>query len=715
MNTANPLHTIMNPKSIGIVGAGNNPMKMGTMQALSIIKDGYQGKFFPVHPRDEYVLGHKAYRSVSHLPQAPELAVFVVPTDQVVPLLEDFGLKGTRYAVIITAGFRETGEEGRILEEKLKRTADKYGIRFLGPNCIGILNTQASLNATVMQYERSPGPLGMASQSGTYITQTFNYLRRKGILFSKGISVGNETNIDIVDALEYLGEDEATKAIALYIEGIRDGRRFIDVARRITPHKPVIAQYVGGSEAGARAGASHTGSMAGPDYLYDGIFKQAGVIRVDTVEELYAHGWALATQPRLKGDRIGVLTNSGGPGTAMANTCNRAGLKVPEFSSELQEKIKPIIPKHASSNNPVDITFHMDALTLSAVIPDLVMQSKEVDGVVLHGAMGTGFLWEIFPHLKDFLGDLPVEDFVDRYKIDISSAAQNVKKYDIPFLVSSFLGRDDDFNELYRDNQIPVYDGPEKAASAMVALKKYMEVQNRGEELIPSMPKRSAAAEKIIRDALKNKQKALDEYSTKRIFSAYGINVAPEGLVFSGEEALEAARSIGFPVALKGCSPDILHKSEKGIVFLNLRNEDDVLRAFDNIRNIVPNIPVLVSKMIKGTRELMAGMVRFEGFGPAVMFGLGGIFTEAIGDSSFRVAPLTGIDTEEMIKDIRASKILEEFRGMPAVDRTQLGNTLQAIGYIALLHPDIAEIDVNPIIVEDSVPVAVDALITLQE
>ncbi len=713
MSTANPLHKIMNPESIGIVGAGNNPMKMGTMQALSIIKDGFKGKLYPVHPRDEYVLGRKAYQSVSHLPEAPDLAMFVVPTDQVVPLLEDFGRIGTKYAVIITAGFRETGEKGRVLEEKLKKTAERYGIRFLGPNCMGVLNTQASLNITVMHYDRPPGPLGMATQSGTYITQTFNYLRRKGILFSKGISVGNESNVDIVDALEYLGEDESTKAIALYIEGIRDGRRFIDVARRITRYKPVIAQYVGGSEAGARAGSSHTGSMAGPDYLYDSIFKQAGVIRVNTVEELYGHGWALATQPPLKGYRIGVLTNSGGPGTAMAHTCNSAGLQVPEFSSELQQKIRPLIPDHASSSNPVDITFHMDALTLSAVIPDIVMKSKEVDGVVLHGAMGTGFLREIYPHLEDFLGDLSSEDFIARYKTDISAAANNVKKHDIPFLASSFLDKDDDFNGLYRENHIPVYDGPEKAASAMVTLKKYMEVLSRDECVIPKLPKRSSFADKILKDAVNNNQKALDEYSAKRILSAYGVNVAPEGLVFNSEQVLEAARSVGFPVALKGCSPDILHKSEKGLVYLNLRNEDDVLRAFGKIRASVPNIPVLVSKMIHGQRELMAGMVRFAGFGPAVMFGLGGIFTEVLKDTAFRIAPLSVSDTGEMLKDIRANKIFNYYRGLPAVDREKLSNTIQAIGFIALLHPEISEIDVNPIIVEEEVPVAVDALITL--
>ncbi|MDD5713207.1 MAG: CoA-binding protein, partial [Smithellaceae bacterium] len=308
----NPLHLLLNPRSIATVGAGNNPMKMGTIQALSIVKDGYRGKFYPIHPKDEIVLGHKAYKSAFDLPEAPDLVMLVVPTLQVIPVIEDFGKIGTKRAIIITAGFKEVGPEGRAREEKLNEVAARYGMRFLGPNCMGMLNTEISLNVTVAHLEEKPGLLGLASQSGTYVTQTLAYLRRRGIRFSKAISCGNEANINIIDALEYFGEDEQTKAVILYVEGIRDGRRFIEVAQEVSRRKPILAQYVGGSAAGARAGLSHTGAMAGPDFLYDGIFKQAGVIRMHSIEDLYAHGWTLATQPPLKGKRIAVVTNSGG-------------------------------------------------------------------------------------------------------------------------------------------------------------------------------------------------------------------------------------------------------------------------------------------------------------------------------------------------------------------------------------------------------------------
>ena len=336
----NPLHLLMNPRSIAVVGANNMPMKMGTIQALSILHDGYQGKVFFVHPKEEKVLGHKAYATPEDLPEIPDLAMLIVPIKSVIPIIESFGKIGTKRAIIVTAGFRETGDAGQKMEHELNDVARRYGIRFVGPNCLGIINSQISLNTTVLTVEQKPGLLGFASQSGTYVTQSLQALRKRGFRFSKAISLGNEANINMVDALEYLGDDEQTKAIILYIEGIRDGKRFLEVARKITPHKPVLAQYVGGSISGARAGLSHTGAMAVPDFLFNGIFKQAGIIRVDSVEDLYASGWTMATQPPLRGNRVGIMTNSGGPSTTISYVCDSVGLQVPRFSDGLQKEIR---------------------------------------------------------------------------------------------------------------------------------------------------------------------------------------------------------------------------------------------------------------------------------------------------------------------------------------------------------------------------------------
>ena len=714
--SSNPLHLLMNPKSIAVAGASNNPMKMGTLQALSIIKDGYQGKFYPLHPREREVLGHRAYASVFDLPEAPDLALFIVPARQVVPLLEDFGKIGTRRAVIISAGFRETGPEGRQLEEELKETARRYGIRFLGPNCMGMLNTRISLNVTVMAYRVPPGKLGIASQSGTYITQTLPYLRERGIRLSKAISVGNEADIDIVDALEYLGEDEDTRAISLYIEGIKDPRRFIESARRITPHKPVLAQYVGGTEAGARAGRSHTGAMAGPDYLYEGLFKQAGVIRVSSVEELYAFGWALATQPPLRGRRIAVITNSGGPGTAMSHTLDAGGLEVPPFSPGLQEQIRAHIPPHAASSNPVDLTFHMETEILSETIPELIMKSGEVDGVVLHGAMGHGFMRAVFPHIQEMMGGMELEQFLESIQQpDLARSVELPRRYNLPLIVSSFLGRSDNYNLAYQEHDIPVLDSPEKAARAMVALLRHKEIRERERDDLPPLPAVSPRAAELINRFLEQGRLTLDEYSSKQVLAAYGIPVPREQLAETEAESVEAAKAIGFPVVLKGCSPEIIHKTERNLVHLGLQDSAAVSAAFHRIQEAAGSpIPVLVAETVSGRRELMAGALRHPGFGPCVLLGLGGIFTEALRDNTFRLAPLRFSEALEMCRDLRGRGILEAVRGMPRVDTGRLAVILQILGQVMLLHPQIAEIDLNPILISGSRPVAVDALLVLE-
>ena len=709
----NPLEFLMNPRSIATVGAGNNPTKMGTIQALSILKDGYGGKFFPVHPVDREVLGHKAYPSVLELPETPDLAIFVVPTDQVIGLLDDFGKIGTKRAVVITAGFRETGSAGLALEKELKETARRHGIRFLGPNCIGLVNSAISLNITVMPLEGPPGLLGMASQSGTYVTQTLPLLEKRGIRFSKAISLGNEADIDINAALDYLGEDEQTKAISLYIEGLQDPARFLEIARRVTPHKPVLAQYVGGTAAGARAGSSHTGAMAGPDHLYDGLFEQAGIIRVQSVEELYGMGWALATQPPLRGKRIGVITNSGGPGTAMSDTCNAGGLEVPLFSRQLQEKIRPLIPDQGACANPVDLTFFLNAEAISVTIPELVMKSGEVDGIVLHGAMGTGFMEAIFVHAEDIF-KMSREEFLEMFREDLGPAVSLPKKHGLPFLVSSFLGDDDDYNVAYRAHDIPVYDAPEKAARAMVTLWQYWLVQQRAARETPVLPPPAGEAVQLIAAAVKEGAAALDEYSSKRVLAAYGIPISAEGLARSESEAAAEAGRLGYPVVMKACSAEIAHKTGKGLIRLNLEDEPAVRRSFKKIREAAgADIPVLVARMAKGERELVAGALQQPGFGPCVMFGLGGIFTEALRDTVFRMAPLSRAEAHEMLGAIRTKELLGEIRGMPAADSETLAEILQKVGHLLLLHPEIKEIDLNPIILEGSRPIVVDALITL--
>jgi len=714
MENASFLHQLMHPRSIAIVGASNNPSKMGTMHALSILKDGFNGPLYPIHPTEKFVLGQPAFSSVGDLPEAPDLVLFVLPAWHLPPLFEQFGKIGTKSAIIITAGFKEVGDAGAADELALVATARKYGMRFIGPNCMGLINRAVSLNTTVTPLMGPPGTLGLVSQSGTYVAQTTVYLEKRGIHLSKAVSVGNEADVNLVDVLEYLGEDEQTRAISLYIESIRDVPRFLAVASKITPKKPVIAQYIGGSEAGARAGRSHTGAMAGKNHLYDGLFKQAGVIRVDSVEDLYGIGWALANQPPIRGNRIGIITNSGGPGSAIADTLEAEGCQAPPFSEALREKIRPLVPPHAPRGNPIDLTFSMDMDVMTDTITRTVMASGEVDGIVLHGAMSTGFLGAVFPHLADLLPGMTLADMIKQSEKDISKSVRLPYETGIPMIISAFFDRDDQYTREYEDNGVPVFDSPEKAARAMGKLVAWMKIRDRASNRKPVIPASEQAALAIIAKAVAENRKSLDEYAAKQLLKCYGIPVPEERLAASAEEAAEAAAGIGFPVAVKGCDPHILHKTEAGVVHLHISDRAGVLNAFSAIQAAAGRpVPVLVSQMIAGSRELLVGLTHDDQFGHCVAFGIGGIFTEALKDITYRVAPVSTVVAMEMIDDIRTRKLLGPYRGMPAVASGVLADIIQRISMIGAIHKEIKEIDINPLLICGATPVAVDALIVL--
>jgi acyl-CoA synthetase (NDP forming) len=711
----NPLVHLMSPTSIATVGAGNNFMKMGTMHALSMIKDGFRGKVYPIHPREKRVLGLAAYPSVESLPEAPDLAFLVVPSVRVVQLMEELGRKGTKSAIIITAGFGETGEEGRRMQARLNEISEQYGIRFLGPNCMGVINTEISLNTTVMPYTHGPGGLGFASQSGTYVTQSIPYLAKRGIRFSKAISVGNSANIDITDALEYLGQDAQTKAISLYLEGVKDVARFIETARAITPRKPVLAQYIGGSGAGARSGLSHTGSMAAPDHLYEGLFRQAGIIRVHSIEELYQYGNALACQPRLAGKRIGVLTNSGGPGAAMANALEEGGLEVPEFSAGLREKLRPFMSAHAPCGNPVDLTFDMDIENLSCRIPGIVLASDEVNGIVIHGVLRSGYIKAAYDHIKQLINGAPVETLLQSMP---NSAEGNVsiRRFGKPVAVSSFYDRDDDYTAAYQDGGMPVFDSPEKTAGAMVCMGRYREILQRKPWAPAKAPPPPAQASALVSSCIARGQANMDEHDSKLFLGAWGIPVTTEVIAVTEDEAVAAAGSQGFPLVMKASAADILHKTGTGLIHLGLTSRDEVVASYRAIQKAAgAPVPVIVYRMVSGDRELVAGIVHTPGFGPSVMFGLGGIFTEALGDTVFRPAPVSEDDAMEMVRGIRSQKLLGRFRGLPEVNLATLARALHRLSLIPVAHPEVGEVDINPLIVEGAEPVAVDALVVFRK
>lgn len=476
-----PLYRIANPGSIAFFGASNNISAMGTNLLMSLSSIGFEGAVYPVHPKEEEVQGLRAYRSVLDLPEVPDLAVVVLPTHIVNRTVEECGRKGIRHVIVVSGGFREVGGEGIALEKELVEIARQYGLRILGPNGLGVANPHKRLNTTFIPHEGPAGFIGLASQSGSFITQMFNYLSRYGLGFSTAFSVGNEADIDLVDCMDYLGACPKTKVIALYIEGIKRGREFMQAASSIVPHKPVVALYVGGSETGKRAGFSHTGAMAGPDDLYNGVFRQAGVIRAQSITELFDYCWALGSLPSPKGRRLVIQTHSGGPGAAAADSCGRAGLELPPLSKETLEKLAPFVPHTGSVNNPVDITFSKNPNAFFFNIPKLLIDEKNADMLLIY------FLTPP-PVIKRALRQmgLPEDELVKQFGNLIESQCESIarlaQKTDKPCVGYTFRSLDDPSIRGLLDRGVPVFPGPERAARALGALVRYAGLRKKREE-----------------------------------------------------------------------------------------------------------------------------------------------------------------------------------------------------------------------------------------
>jgi acyl-CoA synthetase (NDP forming) len=442
---------------------------MGTGQLATLIMQGFAGPVYPIHPTEETVLGLTAYKSIRDVPDVPDLVVMVLPTGIVPGILDECGEAGVRAAVVVSGGFREVLGKGFDLERDLVEVCLKHGIVLIGPNCIGVSNFNIGLNTTYFPYEQEPGGLTVISQSGTYSCHIYGHTKRTGIRLSHTVSVGNSAIVDMPECLDYFADEESTKSIALYIEGIPDGERFMKAARRAVERKPVVALYVGGTDAGARAGMSHTGAMAGEDAVYDGMLRQVGIRRAQSIEDLLDWTWAQSTQPRARGKKLCVLTNAGGPAASMADTAVRLGLEVPTFSEGLQEKLRQFLPHTAATVNPVDITFLLNFEWLYDALPRTLMESEEVDGIVMYGVFGS----LLFNTIQQALGDRIKYDLDNMMPVYTRLLAQFAKfphEYGKPLMVSSFWGRDDDALAFLTDSGIPVYPSPERAVKAFAAL-----------------------------------------------------------------------------------------------------------------------------------------------------------------------------------------------------------------------------------------------------
>jgi len=476
----NPLKKLMFPRSVAFMGASNNIMRMGSFLLVNLIGGKFEGPVYPVHPTEKTVLGLTAYRRLEDLPEVPDLLVLVIPTGLVPDTLEEAGSMGIDRAIIVTAGYDEVSSEtGSDLQRRIDRVVEKYGIRYVGPNCIGIYNAFIRLNTTPLPNHMPAGKIGMLSQSGTYLSHLYPYLERMEINFGEGISLGNAASIDLVDGLEYFEERPEIEVVAMYIEGIRRPRAFVSTARRVSKKKPIVALYVGGTEGGGRAVKSHTAAMAGNDAVHDAAFRQAGVIRAWSIEEMLDFAWAFATQPLPADNRMAVLTSSGGPAASMADCISRSGLELPVLSPETRESVDRHLPHTGSSTNPIDVTYTKDPDAFLRHIPKALLEDDEIDGLLLYGFFGADWLLKLDDTVGGgYLGTEP-EAIRQMGTARTRELAEFLRGFGKPVIGSSFLDHTDSMVRDLCRGGIPMYPSSERAVKAMAALYKYKRYRDR--------------------------------------------------------------------------------------------------------------------------------------------------------------------------------------------------------------------------------------------
>jgi acetyltransferase len=690
------LDGLLFPRSVAVIGATPVAGKIGNVVFTNVAN--FPGEVYAVNPKYQEIAGKPCFPSVLDLPKPVDLAVVVIPAEGVSQVLRECGKKGIKNAVVITAGFKECGPEGAKRERELVQIAEEYGLNVLGPNVLGLISTRVGLNATFAPKGALPGSIAFMSQSGAFCTSVLDWAWKEKLGFSHFVSLGNKAVLDESDFLAAFAEDPETKVIVAYLEGIKDGSRFMELARRISQEKPIVILKAGRAEAGARAVSSHTGTVAGSDHAYDAAFRQCGVIRARTVEELFDYAYILSRQPLPKGKRIGIVTNAGGAGVMAADAAEWEGLAVARLSESTLQALAGRLPPEAAIYNPVDIIGHATAEQYRAAL-ELVLADPGVDlGVALSA-----------PH--------PILRYADLARV----VAEAKERFGKPIAVSFMAGElGEEAEEVLRRAGIPSFFDPARAVRALSALVKYAEIRARSRTPPPRLPVDLPKARKILKNA-EEKGRVRLGLEAMELLSAYGIPVAKGGVAKTAEEARKIAEEIGKPVAIKILSPEITHKTEVGGVRLSVPPQEadrvawELLNAF---RKTFPGIPmdgVYVQEMLPPGREVILGMVRDPTFGPLLMFGLGGIYVEVLRDVAFGVAPLSREEAEEMVRLIRGAKILLGVRGQPPVDLAGLVDLILRLSQMSVENPEILELDLNPVMCYPERVVAVDVRMTIAE
>jgi acetyl coenzyme A synthetase (ADP forming)-like protein len=696
------LESFFSPKSVAIVGASRQKGKVGYEILTNLVAGGYKGKIFPINPKADEIEGLKCYPDLTSLGAVPELVIVIVPAQLVPGVMEECVRVRVRSVIIITAGFKEVGPEGKKLEQEVVQIAHRGGLRFIGPNCLGVISPAHKLNASFGGDLPVPGSIGYISQSGALLAAILDLANANGIGFSNLVSIGNKADVDELDVIQAFGSDRDTKVIAGYLESITDGDVFVREAEEISSRKPILLMKSGGTEAGARAASSHTGSLAGGEVAYESAFRRAGVIRCDSIKEQFDFAQAFANQPLPEGPAVAVITNAGGPGIMAADAIEERGLTFAKLSEETKKKLAEQLPPAANVQNPVDVLgdaladryeFALDLVladpNVNSVVvlltPQAMTQARETAEAVVKVARGKGK-----PVLACFLGASKVEAGL----------------------------------QILRQGNVPQYDSPESAVATLKVMADYVRWRSRPKRIVRLFPVNRRKVESIIERHLRRGMLDIGEAEAKEIIEAYGFATPKGSIATTAEQAGNIAEQLGYPVVLKIWSPDILHKSDVGGVKVGLRSEQEVKDAFDLMMYRIPKkrpdahiLGVLVQEMVRSGKEVIIGMHRDPHFGPLMMFGMGGIMVEVLKDVSFYLAPLTAEDAKQMLVNTKTYHILKGVRGQEGVDIEAIAEGLQRVSQLVTEFPEIKEMDINPFVVgaPGTTPIAVDARISLEK
>ena len=682
------LDAIFKPQSVAVVGASTRPNTVGNDILRNLVRDKYIGKIYPVNPKAEELHGLKVYPTLDAIPGDVDLAIFIVPARAVPGLIGEAKAKGVKGLIIISAGFKESGPEGVEREKELTKLVHEAGIPLIGPNCLGVISPAVNLNASFAATTALKGNLGFISQSGAFCTSVLDYAEARKIGFSKFVSFGNKADLKETDLLEYLADDPDTKVVAMYLEDISDSKRFIEVASKTfwEKGKPVLCIKSGRSAEGAKAVSSHTGSLAGSDAEYDAILKQSGVQRVDSISEFFDLAALYTTQPMPQGNRLAIITNAGGPGIMATDAAIAAGLKIAKLEDSTKEKLKPpVLPEAAALNNPVDVIG--DALhdRYQAAV-EAVMSDPNVDmGVVV-----------LTPQ------SMTDTDVIGKTLPDI------IKKIGKP-VVGAFMGIKEvaEGSHYLVEGGVPNYAFPEDAVKSLAAATRLVAMQAiNNREYVEYKDVDVAKASKIIAEYLgNNKERYLTQAECRALFECYKLPLLKSGVATSADEAAKIVSGIGGKVVMKVMSADVKHKFDSGGVMLNIEGADGAKKGYDMIyANIAKNEPkakidsILIEQMAPEGEEVIVGCSR-GGLGPLMMFGLGGTFVELIKDVQFRLAPMWKVTAEEMVHSIKGFKKLDGFRGAPKRDINTIIDVILRMSAMVVNHPEVAEFDINPLIV----------------